>query len=262
MNKNLKKLLKVNNLTMEDLGLDPNEEKFTFEEIYNLSIEIKLPLKGVFSSVLRNKTYHNVREFEKGVLNEEFDKVLNSVIGGYVINVNDKLYFINSTLRVSGRAIVSEEASIKLLELLLLKNEWALARRLSSKNFFYKFDNIYDERFPEGALLNYLLGEYDFESNITVDLDCYSDYLFNNLEPKSKEEVKNLLMENYRCLFSAYLYGKAEGEKFEIDKNYFAYFIKDDEENQTYYMHFITNIYKNFSDEEQKEVIKILEAIK
>lgn len=69
-------------------------------------------------------------------------------------------------------------------------------------------------------------------------------------------------MENYRCLFIAYLYGKAEGEKFEIDKNYFAYFIKEDEENQTYYMHFITDIYKNFSDEEQKEVISILEVIK
>ena len=262
MNKNLKELLEVNNLTMEDLGLDPEKEEFTFEQIFNLSLEIKLPLKRVFSSILRNKTYYNVREFEKGVLNGEFDKVLNCVIGGYIINVNDRFYFINSTLRVSDKAIVSEEASIKLLELLLINNEWALARSLSSRNFFYKFDNIYDERFPKGALLNYLLGEYDFESNMTANLEYYSDYLFNNLEPKSKEEVKSLLMENYRCLLKAYHFGKEKGEKFEIGKNYFAYFIKENEENQTYYMHFITDIYKNFSDEEQKEVITILEAIK
>ena len=262
MNKNLKKLLKVNNLTMEDLGLDPNKEKFTFDEIYNLSIETGLPLKSVFSSVLRNNEYYSVKAFERGVLNGEIEKVIKTIVSGYVLNVNDKLYFVNTNYRLTEKNLINYEESYKLLELLLINNEWALARRLSSKNFFYKFDNIYDERFPKGALLNYLLGEYDFESNITVDLDYYSDYLFNNLEPKSKEEVKNLLMENYRCLFSAYLYGKAEGEKFEIDKNYFAYFIKEDEENQTYYMHFITDIYKNFSDEEQKEVIRILEVIK
>ena len=262
MNKNLKQLLKMNNLTMEDLGLDPNTERFTFEEIYNLSMETGLPLKNVFSSVLRNDVYYSVKAFERGVLNGEIEKVIKTIVSGYVLNVNDKLYFANTNYRLSGKNLIDDEVAYKLLELLLMNNECVLARRLSSKNLFYKFDNIYDERFPEGALLSYLLGEYDFESNRTVDLDYYSDYLYNNLEPKSKEEVKSLLMENYKCLVSAYLYGKAEGEKFEIGKNYFAYFIKEDEENQTYYMHFIPDIYKNFSDDEQKEVITILEAIK
>ena len=36
MNKNLKKFLELRGLTMEDLGLDPNKDEFTFEEIFNL----------------------------------------------------------------------------------------------------------------------------------------------------------------------------------------------------------------------------------
>ena len=262
MNKNLKKLLKMNNLTMEDLGLDPNTEKFTFDEIFNLSIETGLPLKSVFSSVLRNNVYYSVKEFERGVLNGEIEKVIKTIVSGYVLNVNDKLYFVNTNYRLKEKNVINDETAYKLLELLLLNNKWVLAKSLSSRNFFYKFDNIYDERFPKGALLNYLLGEYDFESNMTANLEYYSDYLFNNLEPKSKEEVKSLLMENYRCLLKAYHFGKEKGEKFEIGKNYFAYFIKENEENQTYYMHFISDIYKNFSDEAQKEVIRILESIK
>ena len=56
MNKNLKHLLELKGLTMEDLGLDPNKEEFTFEEIFNLSIELQLPFKNLFSTVVRNKS--------------------------------------------------------------------------------------------------------------------------------------------------------------------------------------------------------------
>ena len=262
MNKNLKHLLELKGLTMEDLGLDPNKEEFTFEEIFNLSIELQLPFKNLFSTVVRNKTYYSVKSFERGVLNGEIDKVVNTIVAGYVLNINDKLYYTNTNYRISNKNLVDKEVSDKLLELLLMNNYWLLARMISSKDYYYKFDNAFDERFPKDALINYLLGKYDFDSLCTINLDYYSKLVFNNLNLKSKEYMKNILMENYRVLFSAYLYGKAEGENFEMGKNYFAYFIKEDEENQTYYMHFITDIYKNFSDEEQKEVINILEAIK
>ena len=59
MNKNLKKFLELRGLTIEDLGLDPNKDEFTFEEIFNLSIELQLPFKSLFSAVVRNKTYYS-----------------------------------------------------------------------------------------------------------------------------------------------------------------------------------------------------------
>ena len=143
-----------------------------------------------------------------------------------------------------------------------MNNYWLIARMISSKDYYYKFNNIFDERFPENSLINYLLGKYDFDSLSTINLDYYSELIFNGLDFDSQEYVKNILMEIYRCLFSAYSYGKAEGENFEIGKNYFAYIIEKTEDEQTYHMHFITDINKNFSDEEQKEVTEILELIK
>ena len=262
MNKNLKKFLELRGLTIEDLGLDPNKDEFTFEEIFNLSIELQLPFKSLFSTVVRNKTYYSVKSFERGVLNGEIDKVVNTIVAGYVLNINDKLYYTNTNYRISDKNLVNKEVSDKLLELLLMNNYWLIARMISSKNYYYKFNNIFDERFPENSLINYLLGKYDFDSLSTINLDYYSELIFNGLDFDSQEYVKNILMENYRCLFSAYSYGKSEGENFEIGKNYFAYFIEKTEDEQTYHMHFITDIYKNFSAEEQKEVTEILELIK
>ena len=257
MNENLEKLIKLRNINIEEIGLDVNKEEFTIEEIYNLIIKLEMPGKNFFSYLFKKDFYYTSKSFKQGIIDGEINKVVNTILGGFVLNVNDKLYFVNTTYRVSDKQKLDDEIVKVLFELLLMNGKWEIVRKLSSKTIFYKFNNIFDERFPKGVLEKYLFGDYDFNDLQCIAIDYFFEDVYNQLEDKSKEYIKSQLMENYRVLFSAYLRGKAEGSNFEIGNNYFAYFYHD-----KYYMYFIDKIYLNFTDKEQVEVRNIIEVLK
>ena len=262
MKEQLKKILQINGFKMEDIGLNQEQETFTVEEFSAISLKLRLPLKTLFDLLLQNNPYYSANSFEIGVYNGEVEKVITSIVKGSVLNVNDNLYFLNSSFRIKENNIINKNVVQKLFALLIKNGEWALARKLSSNNLYYHFNNINNKDFPNNSLVNYLLGSYSFENLETLKLDDYFKNIFKQLEPKSKKYIQSILMENYRTLSKAWDFGKKQSN-FSLWKNeLFSYFINEDNHDISYKIHFIDNVYEYFDLNEKNEVKKILSKIK
>ena len=254
MNKRLEKLVNGLKINKDDLSVDITKDEFTFKEIYALSLELKVSLRDLFSTMVLSDLFYSAKSLIKGIENGEFDKVKKTILSGYVFNCNDKLYFTNRKYRIVEKDCLPEDVAMKLFELLIKNDEWDMARRLSSKGLYYKFTTLDDKN------IKYLLG--DINEDI-LSPDYYAAEIYKLLDDESKKTVKDLMMMHYVYIVLAYKEAKNEGLKIEfISENSFTVSKKIGDDEYEYRIYLIDDLYKEFDKESQEIVIRLLKEIR
>lgn len=254
MNQNLERLIKDLKITKNDLSVDITKDKFTFDEFYQLSLDMKLSLRELMLTLIKPDIYYSAISFSNGVLNGDINKVKKTILFGYVVNCNDILYFSNTNYRILEKYKISDDVVIKLFELLIQFNEWDIARKLSSKNLYYKFSSV------DNLNINYLLGDI---SGDILSPDIYARNIYKNLDEESKKIVRDLMIMHYFYVMLAYKEAKKQGLKVKLEWDS-SFFVSKEitENNREYQKYFIDDLYQEFDQESQKIILKIFREIK
>lgn len=248
--------LKIKNISKEELQskltFSLDKEAFTLEEICELSYNLDTEISQLFTCLCNQDIYNTLSSFCDGIKSKDYPRVKRTILAGKLVNVEDKLYFNNRHLRIVHKNALSTEMADMLFKLLLDNNDYVLARMLSSKDLYYKFNKIESESY-----LNYLLG--DTNANV-LEPDCYAAEIYKALPIEDKKVVEKLLINNYSKL--ADIYTKAVQDGLLIDKtpNLFTVkFNKDDNVRIDFY--FIDDVYNSFNEELKAKALEILKPI-
>lgn len=254
MNTNLKKLLNLHGLKMENVGLDPNQTQFSFSEIFNIAKTINCTVNDLFKSVSIAERCYSLTGLTHCIDKGQIDKIVNTIILGGIYNVEGHLYFVTMQPRIKKQYKFTKKLETKLLELLLLNGKYQLARKLSDGKLYYKFKNLFDEKFPKDCLANYMLGDINKE----LAPDYYSTDLYLNLDDKSKEYATRLLTDNYKRLVNIYNKAKQENNVIEVNEN--GLFVIRKLNGFDY--HYIDEVYLAFDNDKKEEIAQLLSQIK
>ena len=263
MRKSLEKYLKFRNVNADELfnklNIDINKEDYSFEEIEQISYELRIPIRNLFGVVLRKPSkLYNLSSFMKAVEEERVEEVIKSIVNGSVINVAGIFYFGVTPYRINPLNAFSRNQMLKLIELLLKYSEIELARRLSSQSVYYSFTTLYQDKFSKEVLLNYLFGD-EYEKGML--LTEYSKEIYNILDDESKKEFEKHMIETYEEINQIHTELIKQGVDIMYEKKSFSYFEEINEEECIYHIYFIDDIYKAFSAKTQDYIQKLLKEL-
>lgn len=253
MKEKLEQLIKNLGMQLEDLKIDVEKNEYTFNEIFDLALNLKFPIRNLVVTLVNPNISYNLKSFEIAIKKAEIEKVKRNILSGYIINVEDKLYFYNRQYNITKKNRLSVETTNALFELLLKNDEWQIARMLSSKGLYYKFQDLNDSK------LKYLLG--DLEKDLLFP-DYYTAKIYKELDDKSKEIVKNLLVKNYKRLVEIFENAKKDKLDITVEGDVFTTLKRLSEGKIDYNVYSIDDTYKVFEKEEQKIVKEIIKKIK
>lgn len=250
MEKFIQRLSENKNLNLKEiqnkLNIDFSKKEYTIEEIQKISKELKVSLRDMFETILHINNCYSKSSLQRALDNNEVEKVISTVACNHVVNVNGEIYFALKHNRIIEREKLSEEYSMKLLKLLLENGEWELARSLSSKNMFYRFDKL------DNNSMKYLLGE---SINGMLSPDYFFKEAYSCLNQEYKDKVYELMLNHYKNIVNVCKSSEIveKGDKIII--------IKQPSSDGVYGI-YLDDSYEAFEDTKKEEIIKLLNEIK
>lgn len=260
MRYSLEKYLKFKNVNIEEmfkeLNIDINKDDYSFEEIQQISYKLRLPIKNLFAVVSNDSSkIYNVNSFMKAVEEGKLEEVLKSIVGGCVTNVSGRLYFGVAPYRISPYNAFNYDMMLRLIEFLLEHKEIELARRLSSKNIYYKFNSLSKDKFSKEVLIDYLFGD---ECEKYMLLTDYTYEIYISLDDESKKEFEKYMVEKYEEISKIHNDLLTKEAEIIYEKSSFSYFEQINEKECSYHIYYVDDIYKLFGIDEQKRVEELL----
>ena len=262
MRKGLLKFLKARKINeqelFKELNIDINKDDYTLEELNKLALKLRLPIKNLVSIALAKPTkIYSAKSFMKAIDENRVDEVVQTIVDGCVVNAVGKFFFQMGPYRLNPRNEFTRTQMLDIIEFLLVNNEIDLARNLSSKEIYYNFTSLNDDKFSKDVLLEYLIGNEDI---VSINLDYYVKDIYMSMDKESKEEFEDIMLEKYKELVKLHDY-LVENNMIHYEKGWFWYEEAIDENESIFNSYSINDIYELFSEKKRNEIIELLSVV-